>query len=295
MRSSSTGSLATQASQGRMRSSSPLSRAAAACAMSMRSSRRCTGNASTCGWMTPASSLDTSSRPSNSALMAAMACSTRSPRRRRSVASGLRRHCATIRFSACRGWRRSWLAAASRRDLARFASDSSRVRSSTCRPRLSWLACSSAAMALKRSPSRSSSSPECRAMRCDNCPAPIRSAPWASSPSGRAMRQADHKAADNASSRLTAATHSAPCTLAHSGASASCKPCSTTTRQPGGASTTLLASTGSPRVPVSRNAGRGGAWAFCSSKACRVADKSVLRSTRLMSGWAISRPAGSTT
>ena len=135
IRSSRMASVRTQVLLGTTRRLRPFSRAAAANVVSMRPSRWPTGNSAMSGASTPASSLEMSSRALNSSFMDSMAASIRATSRARSAGSVWSPSCAANRFKACSGWRRSWLAAARKRDLARLARSTSRLRSPSSRLR----------------------------------------------------------------------------------------------------------------------------------------------------------------
>ena len=110
-------SLRTQALLATMRRCRPLSRAAWVNVAAMRFKTRLTGKSEMLAVMAPASSFEMSSSALNSSFMLATAVSMRTARRSRSAGSFSERSCAANRFSACSGWRRSWLAAARKRDF----------------------------------------------------------------------------------------------------------------------------------------------------------------------------------
>src|SRR5262249_121725 len=124
MRHSSMKSLRTQARLETTRNDSPFSRAAPVKVVSTRSSSFATGNSAMLGVSTPASSLEMSKSALNSSFIAESAASMRATIRLRSPARIRPCNCAMKSPNACNGCRKSWLAAAKKRDFARLASSS---------------------------------------------------------------------------------------------------------------------------------------------------------------------------
>ena len=110
-----------------IRSDNPFLRAVAENVLSVLSSSCAIGNSEILGATTPESSLDMSSKSLNSSFMAATEASICSTIRLRSAAFTRPCNRATNKPRACNGCRKSWLAAAMKRDLAWFASPNSRV------------------------------------------------------------------------------------------------------------------------------------------------------------------------
>ena len=139
--SSSTGSVHTVASVGRMRRRRPLCRADSISWLVTASSSGCSFTRRRCTSTVPESSRDRSSRPLSRLSIEFTARVSRSVRLRR--AGSVTRDCSrsVIRPMAATGWRRSWLAEVRKWLLAALAAASSRVRSATLVSRC-WLACS---------------------------------------------------------------------------------------------------------------------------------------------------------
>ena len=129
MRSRRCGSDRTTRAVGTKRSARFFSSAFEERSLAIRSKRGCNGTARTCAVTAPASRRETSSTWSKSVSSEPMDWLIR-PMSSRLPGSFTRSSSAEAkRPSACRGWRRSWLAAARNRDLERFALSASRRRS----------------------------------------------------------------------------------------------------------------------------------------------------------------------
>ena len=125
IRSSICGSLYTQACVGTKHNSKPFCSASGRISPSSRASRSFKDRAAFCGVMSPACRRDMSSNSSSTSSSARAEADKRSSNGADWVGSRVRRSASISRWIACSGWRRSWLAAARKRDLAWSASSAS--------------------------------------------------------------------------------------------------------------------------------------------------------------------------